>query len=150
MLKIIEAILAFIFDPEARQKSPISFHNGAAISVREAKLFGLYHQGQFVTRNYLEQLSVMAKEGSEDDKALFLALRWNWSNRCLPVVNYLKSELEGNVPVQVVGPAFSRGGFAFITLETIGEVLLSRVNPIVSPWESSRFKIFTSIESTRK
>lgn len=150
MLKIIGAILAFIFDPEARQKSPIAFHNGASMSVRDAKQFGLYHRGQFVTRDYLEQLSVAAIEGNEDDKALFLALRWNWSNRCLPVVNYLKSELEGNVPVQVVGPAFSRGGFAFISLETIGEVLLSRVKPIVSPWESSRFEISTNIESTGK
>lgn len=130
MLKLIEAILAFIFDPEARQKAPISFHNGAAMSVREAKLYGLYHRGQFVTQVYLEQLSDIARDGSEDDKSIFLALRWNWANRCLPVVYFLKSELEGKVPVQVVGPAFSRGGYAFITLEIIGEVLLSRVEPL--------------------
>lgn len=146
MLKLIEAILAFIFDPEARQKAPISFHNGAGMSVREAKLYGLYYRGQFVTQDYLAQLADIARDGSDNDKALFLALRWNWANRGLPVVNYLKSELEGNVPVQVVGPAFSRGGYAFITLETIGEVLLSRVESLEKYWGSKRVKFFMKTE----
>lgn len=146
MLEIIEAILAFIFDPEARQKAPISFHSGAAMSVREAKLYGLYYRGQFVTQEYLTQLSDIARDGSEDDKALFLALRWNWANRCLPVVNYLKSELEGKVPVRVVGPAFSRGGYAFITLELIGEVLLNRVESLENHRGSKRNKCLMNIE----
>lgn len=132
MLAIIEAITAFITDPEARKKAPISFNNGAAMSVRDAKKYGLYHCGQYVTRDYLEHLSNIARDGGDDDKAVFIALRWNWTHRCLPAVSFFKSELEGKVQIQAIGPAFARGGHAFITLESIGEVLLSRAKPLES------------------
>lgn len=119
--------IAFVLDKEARELSPIAYPNGAGMSVREAKKYGLYISGNALVPEYFKQLQEAALNGSKRDKAVFRAAKWNLSMLGNQMIFYIKSDLEGKVPVYTVAPAHVRNEDVYVPLTTIGDVLLDKV-----------------------
>ena len=130
MLEFLRAVVAYIIDPEARVLSTVCYPNGRGMSVREARLNGLYFQGDLITDDKLEHLCVLAKKGGKRDVANFTVSKWNRSNFKGQEVWYKKSEIEGVVLAAVAGPAFIQGDdVPVVKLENFGTVLIEKIEP---------------------
>jgi hypothetical protein len=125
--EILVSAFAFVIDKEARQLSSIKYPNGAGMSVREAKVYGLYVDGKPLTPEHMIHLQELAVKGITKDKAVFVAAKWNLARLGNQVVRYIKSDVEGSVVVSTTGPAHVSDEIVFVPLETIGNVLIEKI-----------------------
>lgn len=129
MKKFFNAALLFLHDPDARKVCQLSYPNGSAMSVAEAKRNGLYVNGKPLTDDLYEALHAKASNGDARDKAIFQMARWNLSMIGVESVMYTKSDVEGNVQVKVNGPAHIVGDFnVMVPISGIGDVLIEKLS----------------------
>jgi len=130
MLKILKSAISFITDPEARAVSPIKYPNGNAMSIREAKSFGLYIGDEAITEDKLTELLHNATHKTPRDMAILQMAHWNACNFWIKEMYYEKSQIEGKVKVKVIGPAYIQGDdTVLVPIESIGGVLTEKLEP---------------------
>jgi len=131
MFKMLKSAMSFITDPEARAVSPIKYPNGNAMSIREAKSFGLYIGDEAITEDKLTELLHNATYKTPRDMAILKVAHWNLSNFSIKEMYYEKSPLEGKVKVKLIGAAYIQGeDTVLVPIESIGGVLTERLEPI--------------------
>jgi hypothetical protein len=130
MLAILKSAISFITDPDARAVSPIKYPNGNAMSIREAKSFGLYLGDEAITEDKLTELLHNATHKTPRDMAILKMAHWNVCNFWINEVYYEKSPIEGKVKVKTTGPAYIQGdSTVLVPIETIGGVLTEKLEP---------------------
>jgi len=131
MLEIFKSALSFITDPEARVVSPLTYPNGNAMSVREAKAYGLYVDGDALTEDKLTELLHNAHHKTPRDMAILKMAHWNLSHFSFKEMFYEKSAIEGKVKVKLTGAAYIQGDdIVMVPVETIGGVLIEKLEPV--------------------